>query len=53
MSGLLLTTRAGGLGLNLAAASVVIFLEHDWNPQADLQVRHTQGAELRPFRRRN
>jgi hypothetical protein len=30
---LLLTTRVGGLGLNLTGADVVIFLEHDWNPQ--------------------
>ena len=35
---LLLTTRVGGLGLNLPAADTVIFLEHDWNPYADLQV---------------
>lgn len=34
---LLLTTRACGLGLNLTAADTVIFLEHDWNPFADLQ----------------
>ena len=34
---MLLTTRVGGLGLNLTGADVVIFLEHDWNPQADLQ----------------
>jgi TATA-binding protein-associated factor len=34
---LLLTTRVGGLGLNLTGADTVIFLEHDWNPQADLQ----------------
>lgn len=36
---LLLTTRVGHLGLNLSAASMVVFLEHDWNPQVDLQVR--------------
>jgi SNF2 family DNA or RNA helicase len=30
---LLLTTKAGGLGLNLTAADTVVFLEHDWNPQ--------------------
>lgn len=35
---LLLTTRVGHLGLNLHAASMVVFLEHDWNPQVDLQV---------------
>eukprot|EP00741_Cyanophora_paradoxa_P007349 tig00001107_g7109.t1 len=34
---LLLTTHVGGLGLNLTAADVVIFLEHDWNPMKDLQ----------------
>eukprot|EP01083_Nonionella_stella_P072938 196882_1 len=34
---LLLTTRVGGLGLNLTGADTVIFLEHDWNPAADLQ----------------
>ena len=37
MSGLLLTTRVGGLGLNLSGAAAAIFLEHDWNPMADLQ----------------
>lgn len=35
---LLLTTHVGGLGLNLTAADVVIFMEHDWNPMKDLQV---------------
>lgn len=34
---LLLTTRVGGLGLNLTGADTVIFLEHDFNPFADLQ----------------
>jgi TATA-binding protein-associated factor len=34
---LLLTTRVGGLGLNLTGASMVVFLEHDYNPFADLQ----------------
>ena len=34
---LLLTTQVGSLGLNLTAADTVIFLEHDWNPQRDLQ----------------
>ena len=33
----LLSTRAGGVGLNLTAANTVIFYDHDWNPQADLQ----------------
>ena len=34
---LLLTTQVGSLGLNLTAADTVVFLEHDWNPQRDLQ----------------
>ena len=34
---MLLTTAVGGLGLNLTAADTVIILEHDWNPQKDLQ----------------
>ena len=37
VSVLLLTTHVGGLGLNLTAADTVVFLEHDWNPQRDLQ----------------
>ena len=34
---LLLTTKVGGLGLNLTGADTVIFMEHDWNPSNDLQ----------------
>ena len=34
---LLLTTSVGGLGLNLTGADTVIFVEHDWNPQRDMQ----------------
>ena len=34
---MLLTTRIGGLGLNLTAANTVIFFESDFNPFADLQ----------------
>ena len=34
---MLLTTRVGGLGLNLTGADTVIFLENDYNPFADLQ----------------
>ncbi|KIP04329.1 hypothetical protein PHLGIDRAFT_76114 [Phlebiopsis gigantea 11061_1 CR5-6] len=33
----LLTTRAGGLGINLVTADIVVLYDSDWNPQADLQ----------------
>lgn len=34
---MLLTTHVGGLGLNLTGADTVVFMDHDWNPQKDLQ----------------
>ncbi|KAJ0976197.1 hypothetical protein J5N97_018162 [Dioscorea zingiberensis] len=51
----LLSTRAGGLGINLATADVVILYDSDWNPQIDLQAqdrahRIGQKKEVQVFR---
>jgi superfamily II DNA or RNA helicase len=51
----LLSTRAGGLGLNLQKADTVIIFDSDWNPQMDLQAqdrahRIGQTKEVRVYR---
>ena len=40
----MLSTRAGGLGINLYTADVVILYDSDWNPQMDLQVSSRQSV---------
>lgn len=35
----LISTRAGGTGLNLTGADTVIFYDHDWNPANDNQAQ--------------
>lgn len=46
----LLSTRAGGLGINLATADVVVLYDSDWNPQVDLQAidRAHRIGQLKP-----
>jgi SWI/SNF-related matrix-associated actin-dependent regulator of chromatin subfamily A member 5 len=51
----LLTTRAGGLGINLTSADIVVLFDSDWNPQADLQAmdrahRIGQKKQVQVFR---
>merc|ERR1712223_321934 len=51
----MLSTRAGGLGINLYTADVVILFDSDWNPQMDLQAmdrahRIGQKKQVRVFR---
>lgn len=51
----LLSTRAGGLGLNLQTADTVVIFDSDWNPHQDLQAqdrahRIGQTNEVRIFR---
>lgn len=42
----ILSTRSGGVGMNLTGADTVIFYDSDWNPAMDAQV--ILGMHTRP-----
>ncbi|GAA5963892.1 hypothetical protein JCM21900_003969 [Sporobolomyces salmonicolor] len=51
----LISTRAGGLGINLTAATTVVMYDQDWNPQTDIQAisrahRIGQTKEVKVYR---
>lgn len=47
---LLMSIRAGGVGLNLQSADTVVFFDSDWNPSMDLQAqaRAHRIGQVRP-----
>ncbi len=48
----LLTTKAGGVGINLTAADTVVIFDSDWNPQNDMQATarcHRIGQVRKPW----
>jgi Helicase conserved C-terminal domain len=38
----ILSTRSGGVGINLTGADTVVFYDSDWNPAMDQQAQVTQ-----------
>lgn len=50
-----MSTKAGGVGINLTSANIVIIFDSDWNPQNDVQAtarahRIGQENEVKVFR---
>merc|ERR1711988_1987475 len=51
----ILSTRAGGLGINLVSADTCVIFDSDWNPQQDIQAqarchRIGQTKDVRTYR---
>lgn len=44
----LLSSKAGGVGLNLVGASHLVLYDIDWNPANDIQVRQTHSILTSP-----
>ena len=49
---MILSTRSGGIGVNLTGADTVIFYDSDWNPTIDAQAQdRLVQEEMRPYSR--
>ena len=48
----ILSTRSGGVGMNLTGADTVIFYDSDWNPAMDAQVPSSMSHTLQQICRR-
>lgn len=45
----ILSTRSGGVGMNLTGADSVVFYDSDWNPAMDAQVCQATTPYIRLF----